>query len=225
MASVASVEARWLLRIAVGCAGVMTWLAVSQFIESRPEAPIAAEAVPRAVAIDNWADLMFGGHDLGPANAPVVIVEFIDFECPYCRQYALDVLPAIEASYPTEVKVLVRHFPLPQHRFATLAAAAAICAGRQGRFRTMYDLLYAVQDSIGLLPWQLVAERGGVSALDDWEECLVAPGVRAEIEAERELALRSGATGTPTIVVNGLRYDRPPREAELRAVIDSVLGR
>lgn len=225
MASTASVETRWLLRMAVGCAGVMTLLTVARFFGFRSDPPTATSRAPQAVAVDNWDEVMAGGHRLGPAEAPVVIVEFVDFECPYCRGYALETLPTIQASYPAEVAVLVRHFPLRYHRFAELSAAAAICADRQGRFRAMYDLLYGVQDSLGLLPWRVVAERSGVPDLEAWEGCRDDPGVRAEVAADQALGTRTGATGTPTILVNGWRYDRPLQEAELRMVIDSVLGR
>ncbi|MDZ4259099.1 MAG: thioredoxin domain-containing protein [Gemmatimonadales bacterium] len=225
MASTASLETRWLLRMAVGCAGVMTLLAVARFFGFRLDPPSPRSGPPRAVAVEHWDEVVGGGHRLGPAEAPVVIVEFVDFECPYCRGYAMETLPAIQASYPTEVTVVARHFPLRYHRFAEMSAVAAICADRQGRFRAMYDLLYGVQDSLGLLPWRVLAERSGVPDLDSWEECRDDPGVRAVMEADQELGKRIGATGTPTILVNGWRYERPLQESELRTVIDSILGR
>jgi protein-disulfide isomerase len=182
-----------------------------------PEPPVTA-------AVEEWPELIAAGHRVGPADARVVIVEFADFECPFCRGYALETLPAVRAAHPDDVAVIYRHLPLPYHRFAVPSAVAVECAGRQGRFEAMHDLLYEQQDSIGLLAWDQVAERSGVPDVLAWEACRAEPAVRAGVEADGVLAKRIGATGTPTIVINGIRYERPLQALELEQVIGELLG-
>jgi len=218
-----STEGRWLLRLAVGSALAMTALVAAKLLglldpSNRPDAE------PVNVA-EHWPALLEGGHRTGPADAPVVIVEFADFECPFCRGYAVETLPAVKAEYPNQVAVIYRHYPLEYHRFAIPSAVAADCAGRQGRFEAMHDLLYEKQDSIGLLAWNEVARRSGVADVAAWEACRADPAVRDAIEADRELAKRIGATGTPTVVVNGIRYPDPPNAAMLRRIIEAAGGR
>jgi protein-disulfide isomerase len=218
-----STEGRWLLRLAVGSALAMTALVAARLLglldpSGRPDAE------PVSVA-EHWPALVASGHRSGPADAPVVIVEFADFECPFCRVYAIETLPTLRAEFPTQVAVVYRHYPLEYHRFAIPSAVAADCAARQGRFDAMHDLLYEKQDSIGLLAWDEVARRSGVSDLTAWETCRADPSVRESIEADRELAKRIGATGTPTVVVNGIRYRDPPDAAALRRIIKAAGGR
>lgn len=221
MTSAGNGESRLLLRIAVGCAAGMTLLVAARFLgvlEAGPPPP------PPPVAVHDWDGLIAEGHRVGPIDARVVIVEFADFECPFCRRYALETIPAVREAYPDDVAVIYRHYPLPYHRFAIPSAVAADCAARQGRFSPMHDLLYQLQDSLGLLAWDDIARRSGVPDLLAWEACRADPAVRTAVAAEGELATRLGATGTPTIVINGMRYAQPPGQAELLRVVQKVLG-
>jgi predicted DsbA family dithiol-disulfide isomerase len=218
-----STEGRWLLRLAVGCALAMTALVAAKLLGLLD--PSGAPDVEPVNVAEHWPALLEGGHRTGPADASVVIVEFADFECPFCRGYAVETLPTIKAEYPDHVAVIYRHYPLEYHRFAFPSALAADCAGRQGQFSAMHDLLYEKQDSIGLLAWDEVARRSGVSDVAAWEACRADPAVREAVEADRELAKQIGATGTPTVVVNGIRYPDPPDAAALRRIIEAAGGR
>lgn len=210
-------EGRWLVRIAVGCAVVTTALVAAKALGLLdPRNPPPAEPVDVSA---HWPTLLASGHRIGPADAAVTIVEFADFECPYCRRYALETLPALRTAHPDDVAVIYRHYPLAYHRFAIPSAVAAECAARQGRFPAMHDLLYTVQDSIGLVPWGELAERSGVADLPAWEACRADPAVRAGVEADGALAVAIGATGTPTVVINGIRYPEPPDEAAVRRLV------
>ncbi|MCA1789432.1 MAG: DsbA family protein [Thioalkalivibrio sp.] len=224
MASESSRETRLLLRLAVGCAVLMTGLAGARLAGIGFPRSAGVTEASVAVSDDVWDELIAGGHRFGPPDARVVIVEFGDFECPFCKGYALETLPAVRASYPNDVAVVYRHLPLSYHRFAMMSAVAAECAGRQGQFATMHDLLYAKQDSIGLLAWDDVARRSNVADLTAWEDCRQTAEVREIVEADAALAKRVGASGTPTVVINGTKYGQPPPAAELEEVIGELLA-
>jgi hypothetical protein len=110
-----------------------------------------------------WRDLSDGPTSFGRPHAAVTIVEFGDFECPACRSFATTTLARIRSEYPTQVRLVYRHRPLAQHRFAVQAASASECARVAGRFEVMHDLLFATQDSLGLLPWGNLGLRAGLS--------------------------------------------------------------
>ena len=89
----------------------------------------------------------------GDPSAPVVIVEFSDFECPYCKRWYDEALPSIRARVGTDVAIAFLHFPLTGiHPNAAAAHAAAECAGTQGAFKEMHDLLFERQDEWSRLP-------------------------------------------------------------------------
>jgi protein-disulfide isomerase len=144
------------------------------------------------------------GHRLGGAAAPVTIVEFSDFQCPFCRTMA-DRLRAVRERHAADVAVVYRHLPLPGHPHALAAARASECAARQGHFEGVHDALFARQDSIGRLPWRVIAATGGVPDLGAFDRCMadsLAP--IASVAADTQAAHALGIRGTPHVLVNGL---------------------
>ena len=144
----------------------------------------------------------------GRPDAPLTILEYADFECPFCAE-AFDELKTVERVAGDQVRLVFRPFPLTQmHPHAQVAAEAAEAAGAQGRFWEMHDLLFVNQQDLD--PPSLV---GYASELDldvdrfttDLEEHRYLPRVR---QAFME-GIRSGVNGTPTFFVNGERWDRP----------------
>lgn len=138
---------------------------------------------------------------MGRGDAKVVMVEFSDFECPYCGQFSRHILPAFRARYiqQGEVQLAFAHLPLPNHPHAAKAAATAECAGRQGRFWPMHDRLFSDPkqlDSAGL-DWhasELGLEKSSL------ETCRNGDGVRT-VRRDVELARRLGVSATPTFFV------------------------
>ena len=107
----------------------------------------------------------FVGRALGPDTAPVVIVVFSDFQCPYCAK-GQTTMDSLRRKYPTQVKFLYRHLPLETlHPLAWPAAAASECAADQGKFTAYHDLLFRLQDSLGRVTWPTLAERVGIQDL------------------------------------------------------------
>ena len=156
--------------------------------------------------IENWQDDTALGIRVGPADARMVVTEFMDFTCPFCAM----VSPAVDsllARYPADVALVFQHFPLTGRSLSLPSAVAAECAERQERFRPMSQLLFAQQDSLGTRDWVSFAREAGVPDLAAFEECVKLPAESfPRIGAGRELGLRRNVTGTPTVFVNGRRF-------------------
>jgi protein-disulfide isomerase len=132
------------------------------------------------------------------------VVEFGDYECPFCAAAAPEVERFL-ATHATQVRFVYRHWPLAGHKFAKPAARAAECANAQGRFWEMHHQLYASHDSLGLIPFSEIAKRAGVVDLDRFAVCARDTTPLPAIDAGRGDARQAGAMGTPTLFVNGLR--------------------
>ncbi|MDB5174328.1 MAG: oxidoreductase [Phycisphaerales bacterium] len=158
-------------------------------------------------------------HILGPPNAPVTLVEYGDFECPYCGQ-AYWVLKELEAQMGDQTRMVFRHFPLTQiHPHAGRAAEAAEAAGAQGRFWEMHDMLYENQDALDDYDLVGYAQALGLDVRRFRAELLTgvyAPRVREDFLS----GIRSGVNGTPTFFINGRRHDGPWDLDSLMAAIE-----
>ena len=209
-----------MLACAVG-ATLLAWLLFT-FLKLLPETERARqlvgtteEIVDLAAPVDPERD-----HTRGPLDAPVTLVEYGDFECPYCG-LAEPVVRELLADHDEDVLFVFRHLPLTDvHAYAQLAAEASEAAAAQGRFWEMHDLLLANQDA--LEPRHLVgyAEQLGLDVdrfRDELRRRVHAPRV-AEDVADADA---SQVTGTPTFFINGLRhhgaYDMATLEAAIRA--------
>jgi protein-disulfide isomerase len=146
---------------------------------------------------------------IGPADAPVTLVEFSDFECPVCRSLH-DALRGLLPNYP-QVRVVFKDFPLEQlHPWARTAAIAGRCAYDQApaAFWKMYDLIYDSQDVISAeTAWGKMADFAGQSGLnsDAFKACMASPEAGAAVNASRDNGIQLEVGSTPTIFVNGRR--------------------
>jgi protein-disulfide isomerase len=146
----------------------------------------------------------------GSPTAPIVVYEMSDFQCPYCRQHTVDVLPTLERAYVSTGKVrwVFINFPLTSvHANAAAAAELALCAARQGKFWPLHDLLFKYQETWAPLkepgPFLLsLADSAGVPR-QPMEACLTSQAARDELKADAEGAQRAGAQSTPTFYIEG----------------------
>ncbi|MDG4474577.1 DsbA family protein [Thiovibrio frasassiensis] len=144
-----------------------------------------------------------GAPFLGPENAPVVVVAFSDFECPYCGTVG-GLFGEILAKHPKEVKVVFKQFPLAMHKQAQSAALASLAAHRQGKFWQYHDLLFENQKSLSDAKYNELAKKLGLD-LDRFNKDYKAPVSRQALERDMADAQIAGVRGTPTIFVNGRR--------------------
>lgn len=173
---------------------------------------------------DDWQRMIDAPVAFGSQDAPVTIVEFGDFECPACKSFATNTLPRLRQEYPGHVRIIYRHRPLLQHRFARQAAAAAECARSRGHFESFHDLLYSKQDSLGLLPWGGLAIAVGIADSAGFEAC-VHEARQQILVIDSALADRLDVAAVPTIAINGLRLGGVPDFKRLSGLVDSILGR
>ena len=142
-----------------------------------------------------------GGPARGRADASVTILEFSDFQCPFCRS-ATETLKRIEAAFPGDVRLVFIDFPLPIHADAPRAAEAAACADEQGRFWDMHDALFAAQSALRQSDLERRAEQIGLDGAR-FQSCLASGRHTARWQQGRALGQRHGVTATPTFFVNG----------------------
>ncbi|MET7330681.1 Na+/H+ antiporter NhaA [Nonomuraea sp. NPDC005650] len=155
-------------------------------------------------------------HVRGPENAKVTIVEYGDFECPYCGRLH-PILEEIRQRNP-DVRLVFRHYPIRTlHPRAASAAIVSEAAADQGRFWEMHDILYDNQRFLTDADLEHYAAELG---LDPWSDV---PGHAARIALHEESGRDSGVRGTPTLFLNGVRYQGPLNEGSIRQALDDLL--
>ena len=141
----------------------------------------------------------------GDANAPVTIVEFSDYECPFCGRHFRDTLPSIISNYidTGKVKLVFKDFPLNFHPNAQKAGEAAECAGEQGKYWEMHDKLFENQQALGVTNSKQYAKDIGLNS-GDFDECLDSGEMADEIRDDLSAGQGYGVTGTPANFINGI---------------------
>lgn len=168
--------------------------------------------------VDGWWDLSQKGHWLGPSDADIVITEFMDFTCPFCKEWAT-VVDSLRNAYPNKLAVAVHHFPLDNRKMARPAAIAAECAAEQGRFEQMYEKLYEHQEELGDEIWGTLAEEAGIEDISAFEECVQKPADSfPRIDEGRTIGEQHGVRATPTVWING----RPLRGQRSVAAVEAA---
>ena len=163
---------------------------IEVLLRQPPSAPIERVRVPA------------GGASRGPVDAPVTIVEFSDYQCPFCQR-AEATLRQLEQLFPGKLRFVYRHFPLEFHSHALPAAKAAVCAGEQAQFWDYHELLFANQRSLSVTNLVGYAAQLGLDA-ESFLTCLDADATRLQIEQDMSVAKALGATATPTFFINGV---------------------
>jgi protein-disulfide isomerase len=144
-----------------------------------------------------------GRPQRGADDAPITIVEFTDYECPFCGRYIRDTYPALLSEYGDRMKYVVRNFPLSSiHPNARKAAEAAECAFDQGRFWEYHDALFQNQGALDVPSLKAYADELGLD-VETFSTCLDSGAKREVVAADHRDALAHGVNGTPTFFVNG----------------------
>lgn len=188
------------------------------------------KAAPRASLADSVIPRADEGRTLGQPTTTLWLIEAGDFECAVCRTWHTEVFPVIERDYirTGKIRFAFVNYPVAQHRFAVVAASAAMCAGAQQKFWPMHDSLYAQQSK-----WIATNNPAGIFRdiarginvdMKAWNDCFANDRVAALIQSDHDRLRDAGVHGTPSffIGVRGLPGD--PGLAALRAIIDSALA-
>jgi protein-disulfide isomerase len=158
----------------------------------------------------------------GPKDAKVTIVEFSDFECPFCSR-AADASHKIKEKYGDKVRFVFRQFPLSFHAHAHLAAEAALAANAQGKFWEFHDKLFANQKGLERDKLEAYAKELGLD-LTKFKKALDDKAHAATVDAEMKLGEEVAVDGTPTMFLNGARVANPTDFDAIAKDIDKALG-
>lgn len=175
--------------------------------------------------VSEWRRILPAARLIGNRDARVTVVEFTDFECPFCRRFNTALLEA-RRKHPNDVAVALVHFPLPNHQHAFPAARAAECAHRLGRFGETVDAIFENQSQLGLHPWVWFASTAGIADTGSFVTCMQDTTTPPMIQAGLSMGERLSVRSTPTVILNGWRYGGAPSDTEfVRAVEDILAGR
>lgn len=192
-------------------------------VRIKPDLFLRKTRAPVRKLVPDWRLYGTAGHREGIKDAPVTIVEFADFECPYCANAAVD-LRMVRERYAGQVATIFRHFPISAHAHAGAAAKAAECAGEQKRFEDYSNLLYTAQIEIGLESWQGFAQKAGVRDIDLFTRCLSDDAVTARIIEDRKAGERLGVHGTPTFLINDVEVEGYENTERFLEIVRDALG-
>lgn len=197
------------------CCVTVTVLSVRQQL-FRPKAPppprpeVYAEGRP----LPDGVTLVDGGLNIGSGGAGIQVVEFADFECPFCSVAAGEI-EEIQKKFPGLLSIRFRHMPVAAHTNARPAAVAAECAAEQGAFEGFYYLAYRNYSDLSRRKLRKLALQAGVKDMPAFDACVESGRHNARIEADIALAKRVGVVGTPTFVVGDSVFGGVPSLAQV----------
>jgi len=162
----------------------------------------------------------------GSKSAPVAIVEFSDFQCPYCARFYMQTLPLLDDNYikTGKVKLVFRDFPLSFHQYAQKASEASECAHEQGKFWEYHDKMFENQQSLSIESLKQFASELSLDT-SKFNNCLDSGKMAAEVKKDFEDGQSYGVSGTPAFFINGIPLvGAQPFEA-FKQIIDKELGK
>ena len=162
------------------------------------------------------------GPSRGPAAAPVTIVEFSDFECPYCSR-AEETISEVVRVYGDKVRVVYRDLPLPNHQSAPKAAEAAHCAGEQGKYWEMHARLFANQRALDVASLKGYAKDLKLDQAK-FDKCLDSGATASLVEEGKKAGNELGISGTPAFFVNGIMINGAQPFDAFKEIIDAELA-
>ena len=186
----------------------------------------AEPAPPPSDSKDLMAFLIDDDEIKGDSNAPVTIVEWGDFECPFCARFYSQTLSLIDNNYikTGKVKLVYRDFPFSFHANAQKSAEAAECAGEQGKYWEMHDKLFESGISGGVNSFKQYAKEMGLSSAE-FDDCLDSGKMEQEVKKDMQDGSAAGITGTPGFIINGVLVSGAQPYDAFKQVIESELSK
>jgi protein-disulfide isomerase len=181
---------------------------------TRPEHKLLDEPVPVPT---------LGSPVMGPANAPITLVEFSDFQCPYCSKAVAQINATLKA-YPNDVRLIFKQYPLETHPAASISAAASLAAHQQGKFWPMHDVMFANRPKLSrqsILAW---AKDIGLD-MKRFTADLDSDAIKKAVLRDQADGDKAGVEGTPTVFLNGQKYNGDLAPEAIKTVIDGELKR
>jgi protein-disulfide isomerase len=165
------------------------------------ERGVKVQFEPYRVSMDNS-----GAPALGVKSAPITVVEFSDFQCPFCKSFA-PVLKRIEKDFGSKVHIVFRQYPIPElHQFALKAAEASLCANDQGKFWQLHDLMFSENDKLSVADLKEKAGRLGMDR-KKFDACMDGERYSAQVQRDMAEGTRIGVSGTPALYINGIMLE------------------
>jgi protein-disulfide isomerase len=159
----------------------------------------------------------------GAENAPITIVEFTDFQCPFCAR-VLSTIEQIMRAYPNQIKFYVKNNPLPFHKNAQFAALASLAAAKQGKYWEMHDILFKNYKMLAKEKILGYAKEIGLD-MEQFKKSLESKELKDQIEADKLQAIRLNARGTPAFFINGRKLGGARPFSAFKAIIDEELAK
>jgi len=164
----------------------------------------------------------YSAGSTGPSDAPITIVEFSDYQCPYCQR-AESSVQEVRKKYGDKVRLIYMDFPLPMHQYALKAAQAARCAGDQGKYWEYHDALFADQTKLDAAGLKATAAKLKLDT-KKFDECTAHDLHMDQIRDSQQAGSQSGVDGTPTFIINGRMLSGAQPASEFEGVIDEELA-
>ena len=188
-------------------------------VAAQPSNPAAADAQATEASQFVRYDIPTKGFPaLGPADAPITIVEFSDYQCPFCRRWHQDVYEQLLSAYPGQIRIVYRNLPLTSiHPDAMAAAQAAMCAGEQDAYWTFHDKLFS-SESLNTQTFLQYAQDLSLN-VDQFQACITDQKYKDAIQSDSEFAINMGIRSTPTFFINGVQYEGEADYDSLRTAL------
>lgn len=188
------------------------------------KAPVVAAAQPTTEAVGQRLDIPIGTAPVwGPNDAPITIIEFSDYECPYCKKWHAETWVQIQRAYPNKIRLIYKDFPLYQaHPNASPAAKAARCANDQDKYWQFHDRIFA-GNTLSAQVFEQIAVDLNLDMLK-WKNCINSTKYETDITSDYQYGTQLGIDGTPTFFINGIRMIGAQPFASFKKIIDQELA-
>ena len=173
--------------------------------------------------VENWKNLLNGGQLIGEKNAPVKIIEFTDYQCPYCK-IMRENLETIMNRYKDKISLIVYNFPVKSHVYAYKLAVAGLCAAKQNKFDIFYKIIFKYQKEFNNLNINNITQLIGLKDSTSFINCVKDREIYRIVDNEIEEGRNIGIKGTPTIIINGKMFVGSRTVTQLDNIINEFLN-